>query len=110
LSGRLRRQARAIDRVCRYGGEEITVILPETGGNAAINFAERLRAVVEREPFDIGDGKTVGITVSIGVATYPQQVDALENLVKAADTALYAAKQGGRNRVCRYEKGSGTPG
>ncbi len=103
LSGLLGKQARAIDRVCRYGGEEITVILPETDATAAMDIAERLRAAVERQSFDIGGGKTVGITVSIGVATYPQQVDALEKLVTAADTALYAAKQGGRNRVERYK-------
>ncbi len=112
LSALLERQARAIDHVCRYGGEEITVILPETDTAAAMNIAERLRAAIERQPFDIGGGKTVGITVSIGVATYPQQVDALEKLVKAADTAMYAAKQGGRNRAARYEpamKGADAP-
>ncbi|OGI37094.1 MAG: hypothetical protein A2V91_07055 [Candidatus Muproteobacteria bacterium RBG_16_64_10] len=102
LSALLSRQSRAIDRVCRYGGEEITIILPETGADAAANIAERLRAAAEKETFDIGDGRTVGITVSIGVATYPQQVDALEKLVTAADTAMYVAKQGGRNRVERY--------
>jgi len=79
------------------------VILPEADATAAMNIAERLRAGVERQPFGIAGGKTLGITVSIGVATYPQQVDSLEGLVKAADAALYAAKQGGRNRMCLYE-------
>jgi diguanylate cyclase (GGDEF)-like protein len=102
LSDLLGKQARATDRVCRYGGEEITVILPETEAAAAMIIAERLRAAVERQSFDIDGGKTVGITVSIGVATYPQPVDTMEQLVKAADTAMYAAKQGGRNRVERY--------
>ncbi len=110
LSDLLSRQARAIDRVCRYGGEEITVILPETDAPAAVSIAERLRATVEHQPFDIEGGKTVGITVSIGVATYPAQGISGEALVSAADSALYAAKQGGRNRVGRYEKGSGIPG
>ncbi len=103
MSDLLVKQARAIDRVCRYGGEEITVILPETDATGAMKIAERLRAAVERQSFDIGGGKTASITVSIGVATYPQQVNSLEALVKAADVALYAAKQGGRNRMCRYE-------
>ncbi|MDE2259521.1 MAG: GGDEF domain-containing protein, partial [Betaproteobacteria bacterium] len=103
LSDLLVKQARTIDRVCRYGGEEITMILPETDATEASNIAERLRAAVERLPFDIGGGKTTGITVSIGVATYPQQVNSLEGLVKGADVALYAAKQGGRNRMCHYE-------
>lgn len=103
LSGLLMKQARAIDRVCRYGGEEFTVILPETGTPAALQIAERLRMEVERQPFDIGSGKTINIAVSIGVATYPQQANSLEGLVKATDIALYAAKQGGRNRVICYE-------
>lgn len=103
LSDLLAKPARAIDRVCRYGGEEITVILPETDATAAVNIAERLRAAVERQPFDIAGGKTLGITASVGVATYPQQANSLEGLVKAADAALYAAKQGGRNRTSRYE-------
>lgn len=103
LSDLLAQQARAVDRVCRYGGEEIMVILPETGAAMAMNIAERLRMEVAQQPFDIGGGKTTNITASIGVATYPQQVNSLEALVKAADVALYAAKQGGRNRVCRYE-------
>ncbi len=103
ISDLLVKQARTVDRVCRYGGEEITVILPETDAIGAMKTAERLRAAVERQPFGIGGGKTASINVSIGVATYPQQVNSLEELVKAADVALYAAKQGGRNRACRYE-------
>ena len=103
LSGLLVQQVRAVDRVCRYGGEEFTVILPETDAAMAMQIAERMRAEVERQPFDIGDGKTVGITVSIGVATYPQHVDSPEEVVNAADIALYAAKLAGRNRVSRYE-------
>ncbi len=103
ISELLVKQARSIDRVCRYGGEEITLILPETVATLAMKIAERLRASVELQSFDIGDGKTIKISVSIGVATYPQQANSLEALVKAADLALYAAKQGGRNRVCRYE-------
>ncbi|OIQ68470.1 diguanylate cyclase DosC [mine drainage metagenome] len=69
----------------------------------AMQIAERMRAKVERQLFDIGDGKTVGITVSIGVATYLQHVDSPEEVVNAADLALYAAKQAGRNRVFRHE-------
>ncbi len=103
LSDLLVKQARAIDRVCRYGGEEIVVILPETDATAAANIAERLRAAVEREPFDIGDGRIVNITVSIGVASFLTDADSAQALVTAADTAMYAAKQGGRNRVTRYE-------
>ena len=105
LSDLLVRQARAVDRICRYGGEEFTVILPETDAAEAMQVAERLRVEVERQPFDVGGGKMIGITVSIGVATYPQQVDSLEGIIKAADVALYAAKHAGRNRVSHYEMG-----
>ncbi len=110
LSELLTRQARAIDRVCRYGGEEITAILPETENAAALNIAERLRATVEREQLDIGDGRIVSVTVSIGLASWPAQAGDAETLVAAADTAMYAAKQAGRNRVCRYEPGLRVPG
>ena len=102
ISGLLVKHARTVDRVCRYGGEKITVILPGIDEIGAMKTAERLREAVERQPFGIG-GKTININVSIGVATYPQQAESLEALVKAADVALYAAKGGGRNRVCRYE-------
>lgn len=103
LSDLLVKQMRAIDRVCRYGGEEFTVILPEADTAVAMQIAERLRAEVERQLFDIGGGKTIGITLTIGVVTYPQHMDSPEGIIKAADVALYAAKRAGRNRVYLYE-------
>jgi diguanylate cyclase (GGDEF)-like protein len=103
----LGRQARAIDRVCRYGGEEITVILPETGFEIAAKVAERLRAAVEAHPFDINGGAPLRITVSIGVASFPAHADSVQTLMVAADAAMYAAKAGGRNRVVRYEPAPG---
>lgn len=102
LSDLLVKQARAIDRVCRYGGEEFTVILPETGADGATGIAERLRAAVEERLFDIGNGRAAGVTVSVGVVTYPVHADLPDKLIDAADNALYAAKQAGRNRVARY--------
>jgi diguanylate cyclase (GGDEF)-like protein len=98
LSERLGRQARII-RVCRYGGEEIAVILPETDLETATNIAERIRASVEAAPFEIGTGEPVRITVSIGSATWPTQANSPSQLVAAADAAMYAAKQEGRNRI-----------
>lgn len=97
----LNREARAIDRVCRYCGEEITVILPETGLEAA--------SCHRRAHTRGGGGATVRITVSIGVASCPAQADSVQALVAAADAALYAAKQGGRNRAIRYEPAPGQP-
>jgi len=102
-------EARAIDHVCRYGGEEITIILPETDLDGATNTAERLRAVVEAQPFEANGIAPLRITVSIGVASFPVHADSAQALVAAADTALYAVKQGGRNLVIRYEPAPGQP-
>jgi diguanylate cyclase (GGDEF)-like protein/PAS domain S-box-containing protein len=99
LSVLLEQQARAIDRVCRYGGEEIAVILLETNADTVPRIAERLRVSVEREPFDIGSGNHLHITISIGVATFPMQADSPQALVSSADQALYLAKKAGRNQV-----------
>jgi diguanylate cyclase (GGDEF)-like protein len=98
----LGRQTRAIDRVCRYGGEEITVILPEIDLEEAAKTAERLRATVEAQSFEINARTaTLHITVSIGVTSFPAHADSAQTLVAAADAAMYAAKQKGRNQVVR---------
>lgn len=76
------------------------MILPETAAVGAVALAERLRAAVENEPFDIGGNRRIPVTVSIGVAAFPEDA-AAEALVAAADRTLYRAKQSGRNRVCR---------
>ncbi len=99
LSDVLVKTARVDDRVCRYGGEEFAVILPKTDTPVAMQIGERLRSAVEHHSFDIGGGKMIDITVSIGVATFPKQANSPEEIVKAADVALYAAKQAGRNQV-----------
>lgn len=105
----LRRETRAIDRTCRYGGEEITVILPNTDFETAASAAERLRAAAEAHPFDVNTGAPLRITVSIGVASWPVHADNALMLVAAADLALYAAKQNGRNLVILYETTLGQP-
>lgn len=102
LSTRLAEQVRIIDRVCRYGGEEIAILLPEMNEEAASATAERLRGAVAAAPFPTGPGADVAITVSIGVAIFPQDGANTEALAAAADHGLYAAKQGGRNRVCHH--------
>lgn len=107
LSELLGRQARAVDRVCRYGGEEIAVILPEIDLEIAAKVAERLRAAVEAQPFDINTGEPLRITVSIGVASFPAHADNTQALMAAADVALYAAKQNGRNWINCYEPAPG---
>ena len=102
LSERLVARVRGIDSVCRYGGEEITILLPETDLTTAKNIAESLRLLVEQEAFLIENDQEVNITTSIGVSTYPQHAKNAVSLVSTADKALYQAKRKGRNRVCVY--------
>ena len=102
LSQRLLGRLRNTDRLCRYGGEEFSMILPETGTDIAIDVAKSLCQLVASEPFYTTDGADISLTVSIGVATSPQHAKDASQLVKAADTALYEAKGSGRNRVCVY--------
>ena len=99
----LEQEAREIDRVGRYGGEEFVVLLPGTVLDAAVTFAERVRTAVEAHTFAF-DGGEVKRTVSCGVAAWPHpRVDSCEALIRAADDALYVAKETGRNRVIRFD-------
>lgn len=87
---------RKIDVVCRYGGEEFAILLPETGSQSGLQVADKLRRFVERWEFP---GVPRPVTVSAGAATFPEHGRVRDELVKAADAALYAAKQAGRNCV-----------
>lgn len=91
---------RSFDIVSRIGGEEFSVILPDCPSSQALEVAERLRLAVEIYTFTILDGVKINITISIGSATYPDNVNDLEDVIKQADTALYTAKRSGRNKVC----------
>ncbi len=97
-------EAREIDKVGRYGGEEFVLLLPGTVLDAAVTFAERIRNCVEKHEFTYGDGQTLHRTMSCGVAAWPHPlVTDPEALIKAADDALYVAKETGRNRVVRFD-------
>src|SRR5216117_840169 len=99
----LKAEAREIDRVGRYGGEEFLLILPGTVLDAAVTFAERLREKVEHHTFTYTGG-TLCRTMSCGVAASPHpRVKDQEALLKASDDALYVAKETGRNRVIRFD-------
>ena len=90
---------RKMDTAYRYGGEEFTVILPETGGDEAATVAERIRTAVETELFTPRkNGETVNISISIGVTEYNLQEE-IAVFVQRADKAMYQSKQAGRNRV-----------
>jgi diguanylate cyclase (GGDEF)-like protein len=99
LAQLLKESVRTENSVCRYGGEEFAVVVPEFEAAPAREMAERLRDLVEHSSFAIDKGGAVNITVSVGVATYPQAARSAADLTQAADDALYAAKNGGRNRV-----------
>ena len=99
----LKEEAREIDRVGRYGGEEFLLLLPGTVLDAAVTFAERLRQKVDAHTFSY-EGGTLNRTVSFGVASWPHpKIKGREAMLKAADDALYVAKETGRNRVVRFD-------
>jgi diguanylate cyclase (GGDEF)-like protein/PAS domain S-box-containing protein len=100
--------ARNIDQVCRYGGEEFTLILPMTTTTEALHVAGRLRSLIQDHEFAVGVGQSGQmdyrrLTVSIGVASYPLHAQTQAALIAAADTAMYAAKQAGRNCCCVFD-------
>jgi len=97
LAALMVRTVRDVDVVSRYGGDEFTVILPETDAQGAVTVAERIRRGVEEYPFASEEG-SIQMTVSVGVASHPPIADR-NALVRAADEALYAAKRQGKNRV-----------
>ena len=91
---------RDVDKVFRYGGDEFCVVLPETDSYHAMVVAEKVRRAVSGFHFP-GEEEMheMNLTISIGVATFPEDTDEEEGLIRKADLALYAAKQGGRNSV-----------
>ena len=105
VAKRLIRASRSTDTLARYGGEEFVVILAETGFANAMVSAERFRAAIDGTLVE-GDGKRRLVTISAGVASYPEHgIDAAE-LLAHADAALYMAKRTGRNRVCGASAGA----
>jgi diguanylate cyclase (GGDEF)-like protein len=102
FAGIITAAVREVDRAGRYGGEEFMLLLPGTVPDAAVTFAERVRKAVAEHTFTF-DGGTLQRTASFGVAGWPfPQIGDCDALVKAADDALYVAKETGRNRVVRF--------
>ncbi len=95
----LRKTTRHEDTVCRLGGEEFLVLCPGSDIRATLQAAERIRRVFEGSEFTILGAAHLRFTVSIGVAAREESMESLDAMLKSADQALYAAKQGGRNRV-----------
>ncbi len=89
-----------IDCVARFGGEEFMIVLPETSKPDALKSAERIRRLVEQFTFPYGDEQPLGyLSISAGVSSYPDDASSLESMLESVDTALYKAKELGKNRV-----------
>ncbi len=104
IGAHLKRSVRRSDVLGRFGGEELLLILPQTGRHKARQLAEKLRRGIEGAqlltPKETPDGTPLHCTVSIGVTSYEAYVDTPQRLLKSVDEALYRAKAEGRNRVC----------
>ena len=99
----LKREVREIDRVGRYGGEEFMLLLPGTVLDAGVTFAERVRKQVESNTFTFAES-SICRTASFGVSAWPHpRISDCDGLMRAADDALYVAKETGRNRVVRFD-------
>jgi diguanylate cyclase (GGDEF)-like protein len=99
----IRQNVRGSDIACRYGGEEFIIVLPEATRTVAVQRSETIRRDIERMQVSLGEKPLDRVTASFGVALYPTHADNAEALVRAADDALYQAKENGRNRVHVFE-------
>jgi diguanylate cyclase (GGDEF)-like protein len=96
---------REVDLVARFGGEEFVILLPETGTDAATDVAERLRQAVADMDVTVDENTVFRLTTSIGITTSTSPDDDIDTLLSLADSALYEAKAGGRNRVATRLRG-----
>jgi diguanylate cyclase (GGDEF)-like protein len=96
----LQESVRAIDTVGRYGGDEFTILLVDTGLDGALSVADRIRQSVADRQFGAERGLDLRLTISVGVATFPMHGETRERLLDLADKAMYLAKALGRNLVC----------
>ena len=101
VAATLKKTVRSSDIVCRYGGEEMSIILKDTGHEEAIITAEKVCRNVAARPFLIAPNTEKNVTISLGVSTYPENGSDPQELIEYADKGLYAAKENGRNQVGR---------
>jgi diguanylate cyclase (GGDEF)-like protein len=95
----IRGSARETDVVARFGGDEFALVLPDTGGEGAFAVGERIRDRVAAHKFLVGDGLDIHLTVSVGVATLPDVAASADELMQAADKAMYRVKDAGKNGI-----------
>lgn len=99
----LKKNSRTTDYVCRYGGEEMSIILPNTTAEEAIFSAKRMNKAVEEKDFQLNATETGKVTISVGVATFPDNAETGQDLIEHADKGLYYAKEHGRNQVVKID-------
>lgn len=97
----LKRSVREVDVVIRYGGDEYTIILVETGPDIAHQVSERIRSTIDKHLFLVAEGYQIHLTASMGYACYPEDTNGIEELLSMADKAMYAGKAAGKNCVYR---------
>ncbi len=95
----LKKNVRATDIVCRYGGEEMSIILPNTKYEEAVGIANKLCTIVSEKKCKLANGKESNVTISLGVSTYGADGEIPSVIIESADKRLYHAKENGRNRV-----------
>lgn len=104
LSRLLKENTRGSDVLARYGGEEFIALLPNTNKEGAFLYGEKIRRVIESTPFRNREKQPLGfVSISGGVATFPEDAETIQDTIKLADAALYNAKETSRNRVMKYE-------
>lgn len=101
----LKKNSRTTDYVCRYGGEEMSIILPNTTAEEALFNANRINKAIADRDFQLNSTETGKVTISVGVATYPDNAQTPQDLIEWADKGLYYAKEHGRNQVHVYKEG-----
>ena len=95
----IKKNIRTSDIACRYGGEEMSIILTNTCKEDAIIVAKKVWSAVRERKFELADGNKANVTISVGVASMPENGDSVEDLIEYSDKCLYKAKQDGRDRV-----------
>lgn len=95
----LKKNVRATDIVCRYGGEEMSIILPNTKNEEAVSIANKLCSIVSSKKMKLSNGRESNVTISLGVSTFGTDGETPAQIIESADKRLYNAKENGRNRV-----------
>jgi hypothetical protein len=99
IANLLKNMIRSSDVACRYGGEEMTLVLPESPLEATAKKAEEIRVAIAQLQLNYNDEQLIKVTSSFGVACFPDQGKTVKEIIQAADIALFQAKANGRNQV-----------